>query len=54
MRLLAGLITGITLSILWHTLGWPLIGWLFTRNLPATPHDWQPKHRTWINGVEEQ
>jgi hypothetical protein len=51
MRVLTGIAAGITLSILWHILGWPFIGWLFVRIPPATHPDCAPKYRTWHNGV---
>lgn len=51
MKLLIGIIAGVTLMILWHLLGWPWIGWMFTRILPETPADWTPRDRTWIKGV---
>lgn len=53
MRTLAGVIIGATLITLWYLLGWPLIGWLFTQDQPATPADWTPKYRTWKNGIED-
>jgi hypothetical protein len=53
MRLLAGVAVGITLMILWHTLGWPWIGWMLTRVLPATHPDCRPRYRTWTGGVEQ-
>lgn len=51
MRTLAGVAAGITLVILWHILGYPLLGWLMIRIPPATPDDWAPKYRSWKNGV---
>lgn len=53
MKLLTGLIIGLTLMTLLHILGWPLIGWVLTRNPPATPDGWEPRHRTWQNGIEQ-
>lgn len=54
MRLIIGILAGITVTwvviTLWHILGWPWIGWLFTRVLPETPTNWTPKMRTWIKG----
>ena len=47
MRTLTGFIIGVTLMIIWHILGWPFIGWVFTRNLPPTPDGWQPRVRVW-------
>lgn len=52
MRTLLGIAATITALIVWHTIGWPLVGWLFTRIPPATPSDWQPKHRRWVSGIE--
>ena len=52
MRTLTGFIIGVTLMIIWHILGWPFIGWVFTRNLPPTPDGWQPRVRVWRHGVE--
>lgn len=50
MRILIAFIIGATLITLWNILGWPWIGWLFTRILPETPTDWKPRMRTWIKG----
>lgn len=50
MRTLTGIMIGATIITLWHVLGWPWIGWLFTRIEPATPNGWKPKMRTWKNG----
>lgn len=51
MKTLTGIVAGITLVMLWHILGYPLLGWLMIRVAPPTPDDWVPKHRTWKNGV---
>ncbi|WP_194239278.1 hypothetical protein [Microbacterium sp. CBA3102] len=51
MRILIAFIAGVTLMILWHILGWPWIGWMFTRIEPEDPTDLVPKARTWIKGV---
>lgn len=50
MRTLLGVIAGITLAILWHTIGWPFIGWAFTRIEPDAIGT--PRHRHWVNGEE--
>lgn len=50
MRTLLGVAIGLTLYILWHTLGWPFIGWALTRLPPTTPEGWAPKLREWKNG----
>lgn len=51
MRLAVGIATGMTLVILAHILGWPLVGWLFTRIPPATHPDCRPFIRTYKRGV---
>lgn len=51
MRTLTGVSIGITLSIIWHLLGWPLIGWIFTRIPPDA--EATPRYRTWQNGIEQ-
>lgn len=50
MRTLAGVAIGMTAVILWHLLGWPFIGWLFTRIPPNAVGT--IRRRRWINGVE--
>lgn len=52
MKTTSGVIIGATLIILWHVLGWPLLAWVLTRVEPETPEGWQPRMRTWRNGVE--
>lgn len=50
MKITLGIIAGITLSILWHTLGWRWLAWTMCRIEVLTPLDWTPKTRTWIKG----
>lgn len=52
MRTLTAFTIGATLTILCHIAGWPLMHWALARNLPATPANWAPRHRTWTNGIE--
>ncbi|WP_193596090.1 hypothetical protein [Microbacterium sp. YJN-G] len=51
MKLLAGFALGITAMIVWHIIGWPWLGWLFTRIPPATHPDCRPRFRRWQHGV---
>lgn len=50
MRLTAGVVAGITIATLWHTLGWHWVAWALTRIPPDAPST--PRVRTWRHGVE--
>lgn len=50
MRIAFGIVAGITLSILAHTLGWRWLAWTMCRIEVLTPIDWTPKTRVWIKG----
>lgn len=50
MRIMLGLLAGITLSTLAHTFGWRWTAWVMCRIEALTPVDWSPKTRTWIKG----
>lgn len=52
MRILAGVIIGITAVTLLHILGWPSLAWMLTRIPPTTPTDFRPRFRAWHKGVE--
>lgn len=55
MRVIGGIILGLTIPILAFILWKPALGpasaWALTRIPPATPHGWTPKHMTFKNGV---
>lgn len=51
MKIFAGIVVGVTLTILAHVLGWPLLGWMLTRIPPATHPDCRPFIRRYEHGV---
>lgn len=52
MRVIKGVVIGLTLSIMAFILWRPTLAWALTRIPPVTPHGWTPKMRTYTNGVE--
>lgn len=50
MRIGIGIVAGISLSILAHTVGWRWLAWFMCRIETLTPIDWKPRTRTWIRG----
>ena len=51
MRLVLGIVAGITLAIVVYAMKQPTLDIIFNRDQPRTPADWTPKMRTWIKGV---
>lgn len=51
MRLIVGIVAGITLSIVVYAMKQPTLDLLFNRDQPGTPTGHEPKMRTWKNGV---
>lgn len=51
MRVIKGVVIGLTLSTLAYVLWRPTLAWALTRIPPVTPHGWTPKHMTFKNGV---
>lgn len=52
MKLAAGMALGVTVMIVWHVVGWPFIGWVFTRIPPGTHPDCKPRQRVWHQSEE--
>jgi len=50
LRVILGIIAGISATILWHIFGWRWLAWIMCRIEVLTPLDWAPKTRTWIRG----
>lgn len=54
MRTLAWVAATLTAAILIYTIRQPTLGYIFHHNEEVpTPHGWEPKMRTWINGEQQ-
>lgn len=51
MKILGGIVAGITLAIVVYAMKQPTLDMIFNRDQPETPDGWTPKMRTFHLGV---